>query len=67
MQQRSELRTRIKKVLRAVRQGQKETAQTAFKEAVPFIDRMIRRNIIHRNAAARQKSRLNARIKALLG
>lgn len=65
MQQRSELRTRIRKVLRAILRNEKDAARTAYVEAVPVIDRMIGRGLIHRNTAARHKSRLNARIKAI--
>ncbi len=65
MSQRSVLRSRIQKVIRALDANDKEAAQAAFKEAVPVIDRMTGRRIIHRNAAARQKSQLNTRIKAL--
>ncbi|NIR32550.1 MAG: 30S ribosomal protein S20 [Gammaproteobacteria bacterium] len=63
--QRSTTRTQIKKVLKAVRQGDKPSAEAAYTEAVPVLDRMATRGIIHKNKAARHKSRLNARIRAL--
>lgn len=63
--QRSMMRTHIKKVQKAVAAGDKDGASAAYQAAVPVIDSMINKRIIHRNAAARQKSRLNARIKAL--
>jgi small subunit ribosomal protein S20 len=53
--QRSQLRTAIKKVRSA---DSPETAAQAYAEAVSLIDRAGRKAIIHRNAAARQKSRL---------
>jgi small subunit ribosomal protein S20 len=62
---RSRFRTTLKKVLVAINTGVKTTAQTAFQEAVPVIDGMVNKGIIHKNKAARHKSRLNARIKAL--
>ncbi len=62
---RSRMRTAIKKVLRAVRQGDKEAAQASYKAAVPEIDRMVTKGIIKRNRAAVYKSRLNARLKAM--
>lgn len=65
VQQRSELRTRIRKVLRAILRKDKDAATAAYKEAAPVVDRMAGRDLIHRNAAARYKSRLNTRIKAL--
>ncbi|KAB7623143.1 30S ribosomal protein S20 [Alkalilimnicola sp. S0819] len=62
---RSMLRTEIKKVLKAVESGDKAQADAAFKTAVPVIDRMATKGLIHKNKAARHKSRLNASIRAL--
>lgn len=62
---RSKVRTYIKKVISAIETGNKEAATTAYAEAVPVIDGMVNKGIIHKNKAARNKSRLNARIKAL--
>lgn len=58
----SMLRTSIKKVYYAVAAGDKAAAEVAFKEAVPVIDRMARKGMIHSNKAARHKSRLNQHI-----
>lgn len=63
--QRSNLRTFIKKVLAAVIAGDKEKAQAAFKVAEPIIDSAVNKGIIHKNKAARSKSRLVAKIKAI--
>ncbi|MBL4867438.1 MAG: 30S ribosomal protein S20 [Pseudomonadales bacterium] len=63
--QRSMVRTYIKKVVAAIESGNKEAANAAFKEAVPVIDRMADKGIMHKNKAARHKSRLNAQVKAL--
>ncbi len=60
---RSMVRTYIKKVVLAVEAGNKETAQKAYLEAVPVIDRMVTKGIIHKNKAARHKSRLSDHIK----
>ena len=65
MAARSRLRTAIKNVLTAVDAGKKEEASTTLKVAVPIIDAMVNKGIIHRNKAARHKSQLNARVKAL--
>lgn len=62
---RSMLRTYIRKVLLAIEKGDKEGAHTAYGAAVPVIDRMAGKGIIHRNKAARHKSRLTARIQSL--
>lgn len=63
--QRSNLRTFIKKVIAAVRAGNKEQAQAAFKSAVPVIDSAVNKGLIHKNKAARSKSRLNSRLRAM--
>ena len=62
---RSRFRTAMKKVLKAIQQGDKTAAQARFKEAVPEIDSMVTKGIIKKNRAAQYKSRLNARVKAL--
>ena len=62
---RSMARTYIKKVLAAVSAGDAESAQAALKAAMPVIDRIADKGIIHKNKAARHKSRLNAKVKAL--
>ena len=63
--QRSAMRTSIKKLESAIEAGDKEQATTAFKDAVPHLDRMARKGVIHKNAAARSKSRLNNAVRAL--
>lgn len=63
--QRSNLRTFIKKVLIAVGTGDKEKAQTAFKIAAPIIDSAVTKGLIHKNKAARNKSRLNDKVRAM--
>jgi small subunit ribosomal protein S20 len=63
--QRSQLRTHIKKVVKAIGAGDKEAAVTAYREAVPVIDSMVGRGLVHKNKAARHKSRLNGHIKAM--
>lgn len=62
---RSMLRTYIKKVLAAIQAGNKELANTSMRAAQPVIDRMANKGLIHKNKAARHKSRLVARIKKL--
>ena len=59
------VRTSIKKVQAAVVSGDRKAADEAYKAAVPVIDRMADKGIIHKNKAARHKSRLNEAIKAL--
>ena len=64
---RSTLRTAIKKVLKAVETGDKAAAMITYQENVSVIDRIADKKIIHKNKAARHKSRLTAAIKALKG
>ncbi|MBT3671431.1 MAG: 30S ribosomal protein S20 [Porticoccaceae bacterium] len=62
---RSMVRTYLKKVDAAITSGDKAVAQEAYTASVPVIDRMADKGIIHKNKAARHKSRLNAKVKAL--
>lgn len=62
---RSFVRTKIKQVIAALDAGNSDEARAAYDSAVPVIDRMANRGIIKKNKAARHKSRLNARVKAL--
>ena len=60
--QRSMVRTTIKKVRVAIADGDAKAATEALEAAVPVIDRMANRGIMHPNQAARHKSRLSAGI-----
>ena len=62
---RSMVRTYIKKVDAAIEGKDYNQATSAYLSAVPVIDRMADKGIIHANKAARHKSRLNSAIKAL--
>ena len=62
---RSVVRTMIKKVNTAIGSGDAAAAKAAYDSAVPVIDRMADKGIIHKNKAARHKSRLNTQVKAL--
>ena len=59
------VRTYIKKVQAAIDANDAEAANAALVAAVPIIDRMAARGILHKNKAARHKSRLSAAISAL--
>ena len=63
--QRSKARSAVRKVIEAINAGTKAEAAAALKAAAPVIDSMARKGIIHRNKAARHKSRLAAKVKAL--
>lgn len=62
---RSRMRTKIKNVIKACDAGDKDAAIAAFRDAVPVIDSMVNKGIVNKNKAARHKSRLNQRVKAL--
>lgn len=62
---RSKLRTAIKAVRKAVAAGDKTAAQSVFKQSMSVIDSIADKNVMHKNAAARHKSRLSAAVKAL--
>ena len=62
---RSMTRTFIKKVVAAIASGDKAVAQAAFAAAQPILDRMATKGLIHKNKAARHKSRLTAQIHAM--
>ena len=55
----------MKQVLAAIGTGEHGSAPDAYNQAVPVIDRMANKGIINKNKAARHKSRLNAKVKAL--
>lgn len=59
------VRTQCRKVREAVKAGDMERAESEFRLAAKQLDRAGTKNVIHRNAAARVKSRLSAKIRAL--
>jgi small subunit ribosomal protein S20 len=62
---RSMMRTLVKKVIAAIDAGDKELATKEFATATPILDRYATKGLIHKNKAARSKSRLLAKINAL--
>lgn len=62
---RSMMRTFLKKTYAAIEAGDKETAQAILVKAIPVLDRYATKGLIHKNKAARHKSRLTAHVKAL--
>ena len=63
--QRSMMRTYVKNVIKAIAAGDKTSAENAYKLASPALDKMAGKGLIHRNKAARQKSRLNKAVRAM--
>ncbi len=62
---RSKLRTQIKKLRAAISAGDLQTAQALLPKTIAIIDKSIQKGILHRNAAARYKSRLTLRVNSL--
>jgi small subunit ribosomal protein S20 len=62
---RSEVRTAIKNVKKAVAAGNKDTAAKVLRESQRVIDRIVAKGVLHRNAGDRHKSRLAHAIKTL--
>jgi small subunit ribosomal protein S20 len=62
---RSKARTHIKKVVQSIERKDKAAAQDAYRQAVKVIDAVVSKGLLPKNTAARHKSRLNTRIRAL--
>ena len=62
---RSRMRTSVKRVVRALNASDADAAETALRHAGPVLDGAVGKGLVHKNKAARHKSRLNARLKAL--
>ncbi len=62
---RSRMRTYVKRAHAAIESGDKEKAAAAYVEVQSVLDSSVGKGLIHANKAARQKSRMSARIKAL--
>ncbi len=65
MAQRSAYRTAVKKVRKAIEAGDKTAAQDALQSNMSVMDSLADKNIVHKNKASRQKSRLSAAIKLM--
>jgi len=62
---RSRLRTAIKKLRAAIAAGDQKGAQQLLPQTISIIDKSVRKGVLHRNAAARYKSRLTVRLNQL--
>ena len=62
---RAKVRTFVKKVVSAISAGNKEEAISGFKVMQKNVDQAVSKGLIHKNQAARKKSRLSTQIKAL--
>jgi len=62
---RSMMRTYLKKTLKAIEASDLEAAKAAYQQVTSVLDRLAQKGIIHKNKAARHKSRLHQKIKLL--
>jgi small subunit ribosomal protein S20 len=62
---RSRMRSAIRAVTDAIASGKQDEAKKSYSDAVPVIDSLVNKQIVHRNKAARHKSRLAARIRGM--
>lgn len=62
---RSKLRTAIKSIKKTIQSGDKVIAQAAFNSSIGIVDSIASKGIIHKNKAARYKSRLSSAIKMM--
>ncbi len=61
----SRLRSVLRSLREAIAKGEKEAAQTAYRETVSVVDKGVQKGILHKNTASRYKSRLSKRVKAV--
>jgi small subunit ribosomal protein S20 len=62
---RSRMRSALRQVGSAISGGDKDAARKSLAEASPIIDALVNKKVVHRNKAARHKSRLSATIRAM--
>jgi small subunit ribosomal protein S20 len=62
---RTEVRTAMKRVVKAIAAGNKELAATSLRESQRVIDRVVAKGVMHRNAGNRHKSRLAHAVRGL--
>ncbi|MCC7081123.1 MAG: 30S ribosomal protein S20 [Burkholderiales bacterium] len=62
---RSRMRTAVKRVRKAIATGEKDVAQRELRAAASMLDSTAGKGVVHKNMAARNKSRLAAAVKAM--
>jgi small subunit ribosomal protein S20 len=61
----SRLRSALRELRETIAQGDKSAAEKTYRETVSALDKAIQKGVIHKNTAARYKSRLSARVRAI--
>ena len=62
----SKLRGSLRILREAITAGDKKTIAATYSETVSVLDKSVQKGVLHKNTASRYKSRLNARVKALV-
>jgi len=62
---RSELRTNLKRFSAAIAEGDQDAAVSTYKVAVKSVDKAAAKNLIHKNKAAHEKSRMTIALNSL--
>jgi small subunit ribosomal protein S20 len=62
----SKLRGSLRTLREAITAGDKNTIAATYSETVSLLDKSVQKGVLHKNTASRYKSRLNARVKALV-
>ena len=63
----SQMRSALRAMREAITKGDKAAADTTYRATVSALDKAIQKGVLHKNTAARYKSRLSARVKAIGG
>ena len=61
----SRLRTAVRRFREALASGNKQEANTIYRETVSALDKSVQKGVLHKNTASRYKSRLSARLEAI--
>ena len=61
----SRLRTSLRLMREAIAKGDKAAADKTYRETVSALDKAVQKGVLHKNTAARYKSRLSARVRGL--
>lgn len=61
----SQMRSALRELRETIAKGDKNAAEATYRSTVSTLDKAIQKGVLHENTAARYKSRLNARLKAM--
>ena len=62
---RSQLRSALRRLRETIAAGNREQAEQIYRETVSLLDKAIQKGVLHQNTAARYKSRLSVRVRAV--